>query len=76
MRETADELFDQVVLAVTCLLNGEHIGVLTVYQRVVADALRHRGVDRMIRHALSRPSDIEPFPHPDVSPSFDGKGGR
>ncbi len=76
MRDSADELFDQIVFAVTHLLHGESHAVHTVYQRVVAGALRHAGVDRMIQAAFARPSEIEPFPHPDVSPSIDGGSYR
>ena len=52
MRDAADDLFDQLVYAVACLLFGDHPGTHTIYQRVVADAMRHRGVDKMIATAL------------------------
>ena len=52
MRDTADELFDQLVYAVCVLLYGDSHANMTIHQRIVADALRHRGVDRTIAAAL------------------------
>lgn len=68
----ADALLDQIAFAVAELVFGQHPGNHTINKRVVEGALRHVGVDRMISHALSRPSQLEPFPHPDAVPSFDG----
>jgi hypothetical protein len=55
MRDTSEELFDQIVYAVTKLLHGDSHAVYTVYQRVVEGALRHAGVDEMIRSSLVSP---------------------
>lgn len=67
MRETSAELFDQIVFAVTNLLHGEHIGTQTIYQRMVAAALRHAGVETMIQEAF-RPIGQTPEPAANPSP--------
>lgn len=69
MRDTADELFDQITYAVCRLLFGEHPGNLTIHQRIIAGALRHGGVDEMIRTALATPIGVEPEPRPSKLPT-------
>lgn len=75
MRDQSDELFDQIVYAVCGLLFGEHPANLTIHQRIVAGALRHGGVDALIRTALVSPIGVEPEPKSKLPPQWAYLGG-
>lgn len=52
MQDKADAVFAQLVYAVACLIHGEHPGNNTIHQRVISDALRHRGVYEVLATAF------------------------
>lgn len=59
MTDESDELFQQVVYAVCRLLYGENPANYTIHQRVVASALRHYGVERIIESHLRQLTQID-----------------
>lgn len=59
MTDASYELFQQVVHAVCRLLYGENPANYTIHQRVVASALRHFGVERIIESHLRQLTQIE-----------------
>jgi hypothetical protein len=56
MQDKADTVFAQLVYAVACLIHGEHPGNNTIHQRIIADALRHRGVFDVLLTAVESDS--------------------
>ncbi len=59
MTDASDELFQQIVHAVCRLLYGEHPANYTIQNRIVASALRHYGVERIIESHLRQLTQIE-----------------
>lgn len=52
MDNKADAVFAQLVYAVAQLIHGEHPGNSTIHQRIISDALRHRGVYEVLTSAF------------------------